>query len=160
MSHLKLVAVIFLLALSCSDIKYNNNTFYDRELTLFSDSISFNSDSLYFSDFFIDYSHIGFYLTDLKYQWKSHFSDKYFDVYIKYADSSYVLVYCAVSGIMNGYLLFPKKYRHTYLFKRSNGEQILDVKSEEPIESGKIKGDTLFLKCYNPDVVRFVKFKK
>ena len=109
-------------------------------------------------NFLIDYSRKGYYLIDKKNKWELNFSDKYFDIEVKYLDSNYVILYCAVSGIMSGLTSSPITHNNLYIVNRKNGKKELNIISEKGIISAIIKDDTLFFRCHKPDVVRYFKW--
>jgi hypothetical protein len=108
--------------------------------------------------FYIDYSRKGYYLIDKKNKWELNFSDKYFDVQVKYYDSSFVVLYCVISGIMNGLTLFPITNNNLYVINRKLGKKVLNIESEEGISSAIIKDNILYFACYEPKVVRYFKW--
>jgi len=105
----------------------------------------------------IDYSRNGFYLVDKKNEWELDYSRKYFDIKIQYYDSSFIVLYCPVSGIMNGYMLFPINHNNLYVIDRKSGKEILNVQSVKGIDASIIKNNILYFKCYEPEVIRYIK---
>ncbi|MBC7510217.1 MAG: hypothetical protein H7320_15955 [Ferruginibacter sp.] len=116
-----------------------------------------NDTSSYHLNFLVDYSRKGYYLVDKKNKWELSFSDKYFDIEVEFLNDKYVIVYCSVSGIMNGLTSVPVMYNQLYIINRNNGEKILNILSKKGLVSAIIKDNILFFKCHKPDVVRYLK---
>lgn len=117
-----------------------------------------NDDTSALLDFTIDYSRKGFYLIDKRSEREFDFSNKYFDVLIKYCDSNYVIVYCPVSGIMNGLTLSPLNHSDLFLINRRLGKKVLDIQTKAGgITKALLINDTIYFEYYEPNIVRYVK---
>jgi len=117
-----------------------------------------NDDTLAQLDFTIDYSRKGFYLIDKKNEREFNFSDKYFDVHIKYCDSNYVILYCPVSGILNGLTIFPLNHSDLFLINRKLGKKVLDIQTKAGgITKSLLKNGTIYFEYYESNIVRYVK---
>jgi hypothetical protein len=109
----------------------------------------------------IDYSRSGYYLIDKKNKWELNFSGNYPDVHIKYFDNDFVILYCPVSGIMNGLTLFPSNHDDLFIINRRIGKKVLDLQSKVGgITKALIKDSVIYFEYYEPDVVRFFKMEQ
>jgi hypothetical protein len=106
-------------------------------------------------DFFIDYSREDLYLIDKKNKWELNFSGKYFDIRIKFFNSDFVVLYCVVSGVMNGLTLNPIDNNNLYIINRRLGKKLVAIESKEGISSAIIEDGLLYFECYNPHFIRF-----
>lgn len=117
-----------------------------------------NDDTLALLDFTMDYSRKGFYLIDKTNEKEFNFSDKYFDVHIKFCDTNFVVLYCPVSGIMNGLTLFPLNHNDLFIINRKLGKKVLDIQSKQGgIMKAVIKDSIIFFEYYEPNIVRYIK---
>jgi hypothetical protein len=118
------------------------------------------SDSSFRLFFDIDYSRKGFYLIDKENKWELNFSDKYFNVYVKYFDGDFVILYCAISGIMNGLTVFPIDHDDLFVINRKSGKKVLDIQSKEGgITKVAIKDNIIYFEYYDPDVIKYFKMQ-
>jgi hypothetical protein len=148
--------------LGCSSCVTKNEmmvTKLDQKLPIFNQEVRCDYNKTLLSEFNLLYEHENTTLIDNKFHWKIKFSDKYFDEEIKYVDTAYVVIYCGVSAIKNGYMIFPKEYNDLFLIDRSNGKIIVDIETKEGILNSCLKLGTLYFECYNPNVTRFYKFE-
>ena len=108
----------------------------------------------------IDYSRHGYYLIDKENKWKLNFSGNYPNVHIKYVDSNFVILYCPVSGIMNGLTFFPSDHDDLFLIEREPGKKILDIQSKKGgITKALINEGVIYFEYYEPDIVRYISMK-
>ena len=162
----------FIIGLSITVIMVLANPFYkqirDTQCSVLNDStlheikglLEKQSDStLNDSTLKLDYRNVhkkGFGLIDNTHRWELFFSDKYSDIEIKYSDSNFVVLYCAISGIMSGLTSSPIINNNLYVINRKLGKKVLNIISEKGIVSGILKNDFLFFRCHKPDVIKFV----
>ena len=117
-----------------------------------------NIDTSFRLGFSMDYSRKGFYLICKSNKWEINFSEKYFDIEIKYADNNFVLVYCKVSGIINGLTLFPIDHNDLFILDKKLGKKVLDIQSKAGgITNAVIREGTIYFEYYEPDIVRYTK---
>lgn len=107
------------------------------------------------------YSKGRYFLIDKEHKWELNFSGNYPDIHIKYFDSNFVILYCPISGIMNGLTLFPSNHDDLFVIDRKQGKKMLDIQSKEGgITKAFIKDDFVYYEYYEPDVVRYVAINK
>lgn len=117
---------------------------------------------LTYSTLKLDYRNVhkeGFGLIDNTHRWELFFSDKYSDIEIKYSDSNFVVLYSAMSGIINALSSSSIKSSNLFVINRKSSKKILNISSQKGIVSGILKDNFLFLRCHKPDVVRYFSLK-
>ena len=156
-SQISFLMFMVLFTLCCCECSYSNKNMIDTNLPVFPYAIDYSYDKKMNNEFY--YKHTYFYkeIGDIKNKWVNKFSTKYFEIQIMYADSSFVILYCVVSGIKNGYLLFPIKYSVLVLIDRLSGNKIIDIETENGILNAKFSNNIIFFKCYDPNVNRYYK---
>jgi len=112
----------------------------------------------------IDYTRYSkeeaYYLMDKENKWELKFSGNYPDVHVKYVDSNFVILYCPVSGIINGLTASSSNHDDLFVINRKLGKKMMDIQSNVGgITKTLIKDNFVYFEYYEPDIVRYIKIK-
>jgi hypothetical protein len=96
------------------------------------------------------------YIKDEKNNWENGYSKDYFQIAVLSFNKEQVLIFCAYSGIVEGYKLFPHKSHDIYLLNRKNGSVIKHMTLQGGLGNALIDKEAIYIQLDSLEIHKYV----